>query len=246
VASGISDLAVTLLWLGEFAQAESLLEESPALHHNLGFYSASSNMLQSQARAHLGRYGEARAQAQAALALSREIGHRPHIGLACWLQGCLLLAEGAHSEAQLLFQESAQHFREMERGEELGWALAGLACAEHALDNHTQARQFLREILGICTEIGSMAVPLLPTFTLMTTALWLADQGEVERAVELYALASRYPYVARSRWCQDFFERPITEAAASLPPASVKAAEERGRSRDMMATLSELLAELGE
>lgn len=77
-------------------------------------------------------------------------------------------------------------------------------------------------------------------------ALLLADQGEVERAVELYALASRYPIVARSRWYQDLFERPITEAAAALPTGSVTAAEERGRPRDVMSTLFELLAELGD
>jgi tetratricopeptide (TPR) repeat protein len=65
---------------GEFAQADSLLEESPALRHNLGFYSASSTMQQGLARAYLGRYADARAQGEAALALSREIGHRPHTG----------------------------------------------------------------------------------------------------------------------------------------------------------------------
>jgi hypothetical protein len=31
-------------------------------------------------------------------------------------------------------------------------------------------------------------------------ALLLTDQGEQERAVELYALALRYPVVANSRW----------------------------------------------
>jgi tetratricopeptide (TPR) repeat protein len=246
VASGLADLAFTLLWLGEFAQAESVLQESPALHRNLGFYSASSMMLQSLARAHLGRYGEARAQAEAALALSREIGHRPHIGQACWYLGYVLLAEGAHTEAQVLFQESAQHFREMERREPLGWALAGLACAECALDHHAQAWQFFHEALRICIEIGSKGASLLPTVALPAIALLLTDQGEVEWAVELYALASRYPYVARSCWYQDVFELPIAEAAAALPPGSVKAAEERGRTRDVMATLSELLAELGE
>ncbi len=241
VASGISDLAVALLRLGEFAQAESTLEESPAIHHNLGFYSASSSIQQVLARAHLGRYGEARAQADAALALSREIGHRPHIGQACWLLGCVLLAEGAHSEAQVLCRESAQHLRRMERGEEPSWALAGLACAERAVDHHAQARQFFHEALKICTEIGSRGASLLPAI-----ALLLADQGEVGWAVELYALASRYPYLGRSRWYQDLFELSITKAAAALPPGSVKAAEERGRSRDVMATLSELLTELGE
>jgi hypothetical protein len=31
-------------------------------------------------------------------------------------------------------------------------------------------------------------------------ALLLADEGEVERAVDLYALASHYPYVGNSRF----------------------------------------------
>jgi tetratricopeptide (TPR) repeat protein len=203
-------------------------------------------MLQGLARAHLGRYAEARVQGEAALALSREIGHRPHIGQACWLLGCVLLVEGADHEGQVLFQESVQHFREMERGEQLGWALAGLACAERALDHHAQARQFLHEALRICIEIGSVGTSLLPAVALTAMALLLADQGEGERAVELYALASRYPFVARSRWFQDLFGRPIASAAAALPPDVIEAAEERGGSGDMVATLSELLAELGE
>jgi hypothetical protein len=87
---------------------------------------------------------------------------------------------------------------------------------------------------------------LIPIIALPAIALWLTDEGETERAVALYALARRYPFVARSRWYQDLFERPLAEAAAALPPGSVQAAEERGRARGVLATLSELLAELGE
>jgi hypothetical protein len=134
----------------------------------------------------------------------------------------------------------------MGQREELAVALATLACAERALDHQAQAWQFLHEALGIGAEIGSKDLSLLPVVALPAIALLLADQGEVERAVELYALALRHPLVARSRWYHDLFELPITEAAAALPPGSVQAAEERGCSRDVKATLSELLAALGE
>ena len=41
---------------------------------------------------------------------------------------------------------------------------------------------------------------LMPSlFGLVAAARLLADAGENERAVELYALASRYPFVANSR-----------------------------------------------
>ena len=71
----------------------------------------------------------------------------------------------------------------------------------------------------------------------------LADRGEVERAVELYALASRYPYVANAQWFEDVAGRHIAAVAASLPPEVVAAAQERGRARDLWATAEELLAE---
>ena len=62
--------------------------------------------------------------------------------------------------------------------------------------------------------------------------------------MELYALASRYPYVANSRWFADVFGRYIDALAATLPPEVAEAARERGRSRDLEATVKELLAEL--
>ena len=67
----------------------------------------------------------------------------------------------------------------------------------------------------------------------------------LERAVELYALASRHLPVAGSRWFEDLFGRHIAAAAAALPPGAVVAAQERGRAGDLCAMAAELLTELG-
>ena len=75
-------------------------------------------------------------------------------------------------------------------------------------------------------------------------ALLLADQGAPERAVDLYALASRHPYVANSRWFEEVIGRHIADAAATLPSDVVTAAQERGQARDLWATAKELLANL--
>jgi hypothetical protein len=61
--------------------------------------------------------------------------------------------------------------------------------------------------------------------------------------VELYALASRYPLVANSRWFEDVVGQHIAAAAATLPPERVVAAQARGQARDLVATVSELLEE---
>ena len=84
-------------------------------------------------------------------------------------------------------------------------------------------------------------MPLI--YVLPGLALLLADEGQAERAVELYALASRHPLVANSRWFEDVAGRHIASVAATLPPEVVSAAQERGRARDLDATVAELLAE---
>ena len=62
--------------------------------------------------------------------------------------------------------------------------------------------------------------------------------------MELYALASRYSFVANSRWFEDVAGSHIAAVAATLPPEVVAAAQERGRARGLEATVAELLAEL--
>jgi hypothetical protein len=82
--------------------------------------------------------------------------------------------------------------------------------------------------------------------TLAGIALLLADEGQIERAVELYALASRYPFVANSRWFEDVVGNTLAEVAATLPAERVAVLQERGRARDVVTTAAELLAELCE
>ena len=80
---------------------------------------------------------------------------------------------------------------------------------------------------------------------LPAAALLLADAGQRERAVELYALASRFGFVANSRWYKDVAGKQIAAVAATLPPDVVAAARERGRARDLWATAQQLLEQWG-
>ena len=153
------------------------------------------------------------------------------------------LTEGAYAEAQQRLQESAAVYLEMRQRDELCSTIALLGIAARGLGNLRQAGQHLYVTVRTATGIG-VFLPLV--IALPAIALFLADQGEKERAVELYALASRYPYVANSCWFEDVVGRHIAAAATTLPPEIVAAAQERGRARDLDATVAELLEELGE
>jgi len=69
-------------------------------------------------------------------------------------------------------------------------------------------------------------------------------ENEPERAIELYGLASRHPYVGNSRLWQDLLEPHIAAAAARLPPEAVQAAQARGRAGDWTAAAESWIREL--
>lgn len=62
--------------------------------------------------------------------------------------------------------------------------------------------------------------------------------------MELYALASRYPYFGNSCFREDVIGKHIAAATATLPPEVIEAAQARGRSRDLSETAAGLLDEL--
>ena len=87
-----------------------------------------------------------------------------------------------------------------------------------------------------------MLVPSL--YLLPAAALLWAGRDDARQAVALYALASRYPFVSKSRWFEDVAGREISDTAATLPPDARAAVEERGGAQDLETTLANLLVEL--
>jgi len=80
---------------------------------------------------------------------------------------------------------------------------------------------------------------------LVGLAVLAAQEGDAERAVELWALVSRASVVTTSHFYQDLYRQHIAPVVATLLPEKVAVAEERGRGRDMWATLEELRNEWG-
>jgi DNA-binding SARP family transcriptional activator/predicted ATPase len=249
-ASSLTGSAVSLLELGEalekqgrFSEAHSTLQRSLALlselgHHN---YTTQAHSFLGSADIHLGRYDEASEHVEKGLALAREQGPPYCIGLNLLLLGCLELADGAHDRANQLLEDGVAVYRDIGQPDGLSWGLGVLAFAALGLGDAREARHHLFHAFQTANELGAVS-PLL--LTLPAMALLLADQGENERGVELYALASRYPFVAKSRWFEDVVGQQIAAIAATLPAERVAALEERGQARDLEATASELLAEL--
>jgi predicted ATPase len=244
IGSGCERLGMALVALGRYAEACSALEEGAAIFSELNWVSASTfqRIWLGRAYLHLGQYDQARTLGRTCLDSARKAGPWREIGLSLLLLGDAALTEGASREAHDILGESLDTLQEIGYRPELGPVLAGLGVAACRLGDLLRARKHCHEALRICTEMVAV-FPLL--CVLPAAALLLAEQGKSERAVEVYTLASRYPYVANSRWFEDVVGKHITAAAADLPSGVVSAAQERGRALDWWETAEALLNELG-
>ena len=150
------------------------------------------------------------------------------------------LALGKLAEAELLLQRSLETLKEVHPATitVLHHPLLGIVFQK--LNKSDQAKEHIRVGLRKGLEIGSSVVQL---YSISATVLFLADQAEIERAVEIYALTSRYPWIRNSQWNQDVIERPLSTLTSSLPAEVIEAAQKRGRERDLQDTVQELLSE---
>ncbi len=242
----LAGLSATLSALGRFTEARTLLEEALAVCTETGMPTFGC-WLQPRpgllADLHLGRYERALASGQAGLDQARELDLQPVIGRSQLLLGCVALARKADAEAQGLLRESVAVFRRGGEQYELSWALAVLGMALGGPGEASEATQCLREALQLVAETQSF---LALGWVVPGVVATLLDRGQMERAVELYAMAcSHFPFVAESRWFEDVIGLRVAAAAADLPAAAVKAAQTRGQVRDQAETVTELLVELG-
>jgi tetratricopeptide (TPR) repeat protein len=243
VLRGLYLSACVLGFLGRFTAAHQLLEDLADLQEDLGDRERLpwTNQALTWMKMNLGSYEEARALTQHTLALFREIDDHHGIGWMHLYPGEIALTGGAYAEAQELLQQSVALLQDRGNPGEVSGALIDLGHAERGLGRHSRAQQCLAEALRTAAETGGWERSI---HSVCLTALLLADVGEVERAIELYALACRYPYVGNSRYWEDITGKHIAAAGATLPPEVVAAAQARGRARDLEATIAELLVEL--
>lgn len=232
LAKALNCLGSTLAWQGRFADGLSSQEECLRLTDALGIITWSRgqpNGALGAMKAALGQYEDGRRYIEQALDLGRETGDKWSIAIGLCYLGSVALAEAKYVEARQHLQESVAVFRASGHRSVVGWSLAGLGAVESRLGQPARAREHLCEALRLSAEIRDA---LAPQFVLPAAAVVLADLRQAERAVEIYALASSYPFVAHSRLWEDIAGREIAALAATLPPEVVARAQERGRARE--------------
>lgn len=201
---------------GRFAEAADVYTQSRqitithGLRQNIG---GTGNKL-TYMLVQLGQYEKALALAQTILDAANEIGLSSHRAHALAAIGMAHLGRREYAPAGPALTESERLFRQIGRHAIYHIKVDGFLgyIARHEGD-HPRAWAHLTRSLrwGIEREdvqTISMSLPL--------AALLLADRGEVERAVALYALALQHPRIADSRWYADVVGREMARLRDTL------------------------------
>jgi tetratricopeptide (TPR) repeat protein len=241
VARGLSYRGFVRFLSGEFIEARTLYEEAALIFDDLGVNDWMVPGLLTDVSLELGQYEYVRTEGERELAFHREQNLPRWVGEWLLKLGSVAVATESYGDAQPYLQEAVASLRDARLLIWLGFCLALQGVTYRALGEVRRAETSVLEALQLSYRTEHF---FLQIRALSAAALCLIDRGEVVMAVELYALASRYPIVANSSWCEDVFGAEIAAISATLPREVVETTEERGQARGLYDTVVEIVGEL--
>jgi predicted ATPase len=240
MASGLLNLSRVYFWFGRFKQLNELANQSLVIQRDLGLRhdAAFALLLSSIANWLLGDYDQSKPLSVEALSLALEVDFPRIVGGSHWALGGAAIGQKDYIQAREHLMAAIHVMRDLKNLDDLAAAVATLSCAEINIGELDMARDHLVESLEIVADIRGIWGA--------SYTLFLAREGMVERAIEVYTLIRQYPIAANSRFHEEVVGQEITVAAAALPPEVVTEAEERGREGDPYEMAALLLEELSQ
>ena len=225
------DAGQTCCFMGRYAEAQALLEESLAIAREIGDTHGIAMSLQplGMAALGLGNSAAARGHLEEALALARAEGNKRDYAAALNALAQLHRAEGALDAAEPLYEQVLALGRELGDQESIAIALLNLAMVSIGRGSDRRARDMLLEVLAIADETGSKPVGQ----SVLEVSAGLAVSGrEWELAARFFGTAEEHNALtgmSRDAADESFLAPLIAKARKALGAVSFTAAERAGR-----------------
>lgn len=237
--------------LGNYGEAKHLLQQALALFKKVGDPRSTALALSylSPIAYTLGDYSQSKQYIQESLTLNREIADRWSMILCLNHLGAITYLESAANwpEAKRLHEESLTIAKELGDRREIAVSLNHLGYVTYTLEQNSEAQQHFLSALQLSIEGQATPIALA---ALVGLATLLCQQPGVEsepsptkgkeRAAELLVLVLHHPAAAQET--KDKARSLWNELAATLSPAQLVAAQERGCGRTLEEVATKLLA----
>jgi len=242
IALSLSGLGWVAWHQGKHEKVKQLFQQCLAISREVGNQRGMADPLYRLAldAAGLEESGEAKQILMEGVAIFREIGHLRRAENVLGASSEMTSVLDEYAEAIQFAQESLVLAQEPGNLPGMSRSFRVLGETACGLGNFPGARKHFRKALEAVAMIRALYYLLL---ALVETAALLAAEGEGEGAMELLALVLHHP--VSWQHTRDRAASLVTELEAELPPAVAVVAWERGRTRDLNATVAELLDEFG-
>lgn len=235
----LNNLALSINTLGRFEEAERLHRECLTLRREMNDYPGISSSL-----INLGvvlfdqnRYEEAKPLLYEAIEISRQLNQTRQQAASLGNLGGILLKEGKYEEALNFFLQGLEIHRNT--GYRFGTAIAldNVGTAHYHLGNEQDALYYLKQSIREARDIRS---DLIALDALVSIAGLRARNGDKEGALELFGLIRNHPKVDPET--VQNVEKQLPQTAEGLSADAVRAAEERGKTRELAAVITAILS----
>ena len=243
IARSQLNLARAFFFEGRFTELTELFWRCNPNLKELGLQYDRAHLLglSTLAHSHLEIYDTAALQAQELVLLTEEIEYPRFFAAAYASFGLIAVAKQEYSLARDDLQKFVDVTAEIGNPDEHAAGIGSLGGLYIKAGDLQLARQNLYEAMQQIVELKAIWGA---SWTLPWAALYLAKRGDLERSVEVYAMASQLPIVANSRWFAEVVEKDILAACVNLSDEVIAAARMRGQKADLFATATELLEDL--
>jgi len=144
--------------------------------------------------------------------------------------GAVDIIEGRLQQARWHLERSLEAFFRSDRRDFIGLPLAFLSLVAYLNRDFRKAQSYLIDALGYFLRYPSFPVSC---FCLAELALILAEKGDVEQAVELYAAVFGHPFVRNSQLYNDLYQKRLDSLSEAVPADVLEAARQRGSKLSM-------------
>lgn len=216
--------ATMLYWAGQRAEASAAIQQGLPGLEKLGLMPEKNflDLLSCEIAA-------ANRQYDSAVAFAQRMMQPGTCGMYLLIIGLVELARGNMEQAEQTLNQSLIELLRHPRKDFVASPLVHLGLIAYRRGDAQKARALLVEGLEVATCYPTISVC---ASCLAVLAWMLADQGQDEAAVELYAAASAHPFMQSCAYFCDTFGGRMEEAAAALPPTVAAAARQRGSQQD--------------
>jgi predicted ATPase/DNA-binding SARP family transcriptional activator len=224
---------------GRFSEALKILQRQMAINSEMGDPGtlADLRMTYGETLQLMGRYELAEEEHRRNVASVEASGWTAPETWIRFVFAAALLGREKYGEALQVLKPSLAALEQSHSLSMLGRSLAAAGRAELGLGDVGAAWVDVQRALEMLS--GRHYFWLLEAIA--AAAAVLAARGKASQAVELYALVMRHPYAAHSPWFADVYGRVVMQAARTVDPAVVAAAQARGQTLDLWQAARDLV-----